>query len=174
MALAVVTEIDANLTEASIRHALFEHLAPFKVPSRVIIVDKIPKGPTGKLQRIGLADSLAPQLAIQHTPARHPFDSLLVEEMAGALQLPQSSIGIDSNFFSLGGDSLRGMSFMARLSDVFEVDLPGVELFHYPTIATLHTRLRELLLTADPANIELITALETMSAETIQTLSNSE
>jgi oxalate---CoA ligase len=35
-----------------------EHLAEFKVPRKIVFLDEIPKGPTGKLQRIGLAEQL--------------------------------------------------------------------------------------------------------------------
>jgi acyl-CoA synthetase (AMP-forming)/AMP-acid ligase II len=35
-----------------------EHLAEFKVPRRIVFLDEIPQGPTGKLQRIGLAERL--------------------------------------------------------------------------------------------------------------------
>jgi acyl-CoA synthetase (AMP-forming)/AMP-acid ligase II len=44
--------------EAGIRAFAAERLAAFKVPRRVVILDEIPKGATGKLQRIGLAGKL--------------------------------------------------------------------------------------------------------------------
>ena len=51
------------LDEAAVRGLCAERLAPFKVPRAVVFVDEIPVGPTGKLQRIGLAErlGLAPQ-----------------------------------------------------------------------------------------------------------------
>jgi acyl-coenzyme A synthetase/AMP-(fatty) acid ligase len=45
-------------TEAEIRAFAAERLADFKVPRRVLFVSEIPKGATGKLQRVGLADKL--------------------------------------------------------------------------------------------------------------------
>ena len=44
--------------ESGIRAFTAEHLADFKVPRKVLILDEIPKGATGKLQRIGLAAKL--------------------------------------------------------------------------------------------------------------------
>jgi acyl-CoA synthetase (AMP-forming)/AMP-acid ligase II len=44
--------------EAAIRGFAGERLAAFKVPRKVVILDEIPKGATGKLQRIGLAEKL--------------------------------------------------------------------------------------------------------------------
>ena len=45
-------------TEADIRAFAGERLAGFKVPRKVVILEEIPKGATGKLQRIGLAEKL--------------------------------------------------------------------------------------------------------------------
>jgi acyl-CoA synthetase (AMP-forming)/AMP-acid ligase II len=45
-------------TEREIRDFAAERMADFKVPRKVIILDEIPKGATGKMQRIGLAEKL--------------------------------------------------------------------------------------------------------------------
>jgi len=58
LAAAVVVRAGAKLTEQEVREFAFAKLADFKVPSQVIFVHEIPKGPTGKLQRIGLARAL--------------------------------------------------------------------------------------------------------------------
>jgi acyl-CoA synthetase (AMP-forming)/AMP-acid ligase II len=55
---AVVLVEDDAATEADLRAYLRERLAAFKVPKRIVIVAEIPKGATGKLQRIGLAEKL--------------------------------------------------------------------------------------------------------------------
>ena len=58
VAAAVVLREDEDASEREIRDFVAKRLADFKVPRRVVIVEEIPKGPTGKLQRIGLADKL--------------------------------------------------------------------------------------------------------------------
>ena len=58
VAAAVVLEEGAALSEREVREFVGTQLAEFKVPRRVVFVDEIPKGPTGKLQRIGLAERL--------------------------------------------------------------------------------------------------------------------
>lgn len=55
---AVVLREGATATEQEIRAFAAKHLADFKVPRKIVIVPEIPKGPTGKLQRIGLAQRL--------------------------------------------------------------------------------------------------------------------
>jgi acyl-CoA synthetase (AMP-forming)/AMP-acid ligase II len=58
VAAAVVLREGHEVTEREIRDFAAERLADFKVPRKVIILDEIPKGATGKLQRIGLAEKL--------------------------------------------------------------------------------------------------------------------
>jgi acyl-CoA synthetase (AMP-forming)/AMP-acid ligase II len=58
VAAAVVLRENASLSEPELRDFARARLADFKVPRRVIFLDEIPKGATGKLQRIGLADKL--------------------------------------------------------------------------------------------------------------------
>lgn len=65
VAAAVVLREGASATEQDIRHFASSRLADFKVPRKVVFLSEIPKGPTGKLQRIGLAQKLglAPESA---------------------------------------------------------------------------------------------------------------
>jgi len=58
VAAAIVLREGAEATEREIRAFAAERLADFKVPRRVVILGEIPKGATGKLQRIGLAEKL--------------------------------------------------------------------------------------------------------------------
>jgi acyl-CoA synthetase (AMP-forming)/AMP-acid ligase II len=65
-AAVVLRDRSVITTEKELREFAFSRLADFKVPSQIVIVDEIPKGPTGKLQRIGLAEKLAPTLAREY------------------------------------------------------------------------------------------------------------
>jgi acyl-CoA synthetase (AMP-forming)/AMP-acid ligase II len=58
VASAVVLREGASATERELQDFASSRLAPFKVPRRILIVTEIPKGATGKLQRIGLAQKL--------------------------------------------------------------------------------------------------------------------
>ncbi len=58
VAAAVVLRDGAEAGPGDVRGFAAERLAGFKVPRKVVILDEIPKGPTGKLRRIGLADQL--------------------------------------------------------------------------------------------------------------------
>ena len=58
IAAAVVAADGATPDERELRRFLSQSLAAFKVPRRILVLDELPKGPTGKLQRIGLAERL--------------------------------------------------------------------------------------------------------------------
>lgn len=58
VAAAVVLRDGETASESSIRDFASARMADFKVPRKVIILDEIPKGATGKMQRIGLAEKL--------------------------------------------------------------------------------------------------------------------
>ena len=58
VAAAIVLREGSTLTEKELREFAGQRLAAFKVPRTVIFLDEIPKGPTGKMQRIGLAEKL--------------------------------------------------------------------------------------------------------------------
>ena len=56
---AAVVLVEGHVaTEAELRDYLGGQLAPFKVPKQIVLVAEIPKGATGKIQRIGLAAKL--------------------------------------------------------------------------------------------------------------------
>jgi acyl-CoA synthetase (AMP-forming)/AMP-acid ligase II len=58
VAAAVVLEENSGVTESDLRAFAAERMVDFKVPKKIVILSEIPKGATGKLQRIGLAAKL--------------------------------------------------------------------------------------------------------------------
>lgn len=64
VAAAVVAREGASIAEDELRKFAGERLAAFKVPRRVLVLAEIPKGATGKVQRIGLAQKLAKELGL--------------------------------------------------------------------------------------------------------------
>ena len=58
VAAAIILRKGIAATESEIRKFASKRLANFKVPRKVLFLDEIPKGSTGKLQRIGLAQKL--------------------------------------------------------------------------------------------------------------------
>jgi len=105
------------------------------VPSQIIIMDEIPKGSTGKLQRIGLAEKLSEHFAQAYVAPRSELETMLAGNFADLLKLPQ--VGINENFFALGGDSLLATQLVTRLGASLFINMPIVTVFQAPTIAEL-------------------------------------
>ena len=133
IAVAVVLKDHAVVSEKEIREFLFDRLADYKVPSQIVIVDEIPKGPTGKLQRIGLADKLALNLKPEYVAPKNPTEKTLADIWTEVLSVAQ--VGIGDNFFSLGGDSLSATRVIARVRMVFQIELSLKMFFMDPTVA---------------------------------------
>jgi len=58
VAAAIVLKNDHQLTVQELKEFLSKILAPYKIPQTIVFLDEIPKGKTGKLQRIGLAKKI--------------------------------------------------------------------------------------------------------------------
>jgi acyl carrier protein len=146
IAAAVVLHAVADAqpcSEAALRAFLFDRLSAYKVPSRIILVDSLPVGPSGKIQRIGLADRLAAWLHIAYDAPVSEREQLVAATIGEQLGLVR--VGRQDNFFTLGGDSLRAAQVMMRLEHTLAIELPAALLFRLPTPALLAPRLEELL-----------------------------
>lgn len=139
---AIVMREGAEASAGEIRAFAASRLADFKVPRQVVFVEEIPKGPTGKPQRISLAEKLgltegsgAGQRATDFVAPRTPLEKILTE--IGAQVLGLERIGVNDNFFALGGHSLSASRFFSRVREVLQVQLPMRRLFETPTVAGL-------------------------------------
>jgi acyl-CoA synthetase (AMP-forming)/AMP-acid ligase II/acyl carrier protein len=141
LAAAVVLRRGASVAAPALREYLFERLADFKVPSQVLVVDAIPQGASGKLQRNGLADHYARLLLRERVAPRDAHETVLAQVFEEVLGV--ESAGVDDNFFALGGDSLQGMEVTMRIQAIFNIDLGGAAVFHRPTVALLADAIRE-------------------------------
>ena len=135
LVVAVVPKEYAKLEERPLREFAFERLAPFKVPSKVVIVDTIPKGPTGKLQRIGLHDKLAEDLYAEYVAPRNDIEKALTDIWSKLLKIEK--IGIKENFFLAGGDSITAVQLVSEIKSQFGAELPLPSVFHSPTVEQL-------------------------------------
>jgi acyl-CoA synthetase (AMP-forming)/AMP-acid ligase II len=139
LAAAVVLREGSILSAEAIRTHLAARLAPFKVPARIVFLQELPKGPTGKLQRIGLAQQLASHLQDDYVAPSSDIERQLAEIWAEVLKL--DVVGIRNNFFTLGGDSLQALTISARAAER-GLMLPVDVLFREPTIERLASHVR--------------------------------
>ena len=70
--------------------------------------------------------------------------------LAPLLKIDQ--VGVNDNFFLLGGHSLLGTQLIARISETFGVELTLLKLFDHPTVAEMSSEIEELILAKVESN----------------------
>jgi non-ribosomal peptide synthetase component E (peptide arylation enzyme)/thioesterase domain-containing protein len=138
IAAAVVLTLGKSVSEEEIKRFAAVRMADFKVPRQILFLDQIPKGPTGKIQRLGLAEKLAPLLRPRFVAARSDVETTLASLWSEVL--PVKKIGVRDNFFALGGDSLSAARLFARIESVYGKRLSLATLFDAATIERLAAR----------------------------------
>ena len=140
---AVVLRENARVTEAEIRKFAATRLAHFKIPGHLAIVPEIPKGPGGKVQRIGMAERLGITVlggmsqgeSTTEDGPRTRVEEELVRIFSEVLGLER--IGIRDDFFHSGGHSLLSTQVVSRVMQEFDISLPMESLFEQPTVVEL-------------------------------------
>lgn len=141
--VAAAVVLSGDVTETELREFVFSQLAPFKVPRQILIVEEIPKGPFGKLQRSRLADLLQVQArdqdaagsAREHVPPRTHEEIVLADIWSRILGV--QAVGVYDDFFRLGGDSILATQVVSQVRKTMAVDLSPIAMFETPTIAGL-------------------------------------
>jgi amino acid adenylation domain-containing protein len=119
-----------------LKEYLSRSLPGYMVPTYFMAVEKIPLTPNGKVDTKALPTPVicAPQ---EYEAPRNEIEARLVDIWSEILQVDRAVIGINNNFFDLGGHSLKATLLAARIHEVFHVDVPLAELFINPTIRAI-------------------------------------
>jgi len=148
----VPIEPEAPPSVGELRTLASAALPDYMVPATFAFMSALPTTENGKLDRRALPD---PQMAGQLPDAAYVKPRTAVELRLQAIWseiLGREPIGIDENFFDLGGHSLRAMQVVARIAAGFRVSVHLNCLFEAPTIAQLAEVVeRARLLDADEA-----------------------
>jgi acyl-CoA synthetase (AMP-forming)/AMP-acid ligase II/acyl carrier protein len=139
---AVVIKPGYGVTERELRQHVAARLAPFKVPRVLRLVNDIPTGATGKVQRLRLATALGiPGVgaAAGRQPdviePSGPVETVLAGLWCDLLKLEHA--GTLDDFFVSGGDSLAVAQLLERVRDEFDLEVSIAVFLEEPTIAGL-------------------------------------
>jgi acyl-CoA synthetase (AMP-forming)/AMP-acid ligase II/acyl carrier protein len=141
----IVTTPDATPTHTALRDFLRDVLPEYMLPVAFVRLDAVPLTPNGKVDRAALP---APDAAnTLQDDAEAEIECTVTEqrvaEIVGEL-LKLEEIGLDDNFFLLGGHSLLGAQLIARLREAFGVEIGLRSLFEAPTVAALSAEVDRL------------------------------
>jgi acyl-CoA synthetase (AMP-forming)/AMP-acid ligase II/thioesterase domain-containing protein len=169
VAAAVVLRDKSTLEERKIQEYVASRIADFKVPRRILILDEIPKGSTGKIQRIGLAEKLGlvpsvnnePDVKGKYRPPHTPLEKRLAKIWSEVLGI--AHVGVTDNFFQLGGDSIQARLITARLGEELKIqEIPLVIFLYAPTIEKMANILSDKKISLPSASLTAIQSMGSM------------
>lgn len=127
---------DHDIAVSELREYLLLSLPEYMIPSYFMRLGKIPLSANGKIDRKALP---TPEIAVGegYVPPRNQVEEKLIEIWAEVLNLGKEKIGINDNFFQLGGHSLKATIMVLRIHKELNVRVPMDEIFKTPTIKGL-------------------------------------
>jgi acyl carrier protein len=128
------------IDSTEIRKILGKRLPTYMVPSHFIPVEQIPLTPNGKVDQQALF-----AVEISHTPnyiaPQGKIEKMIAETWKEVLDIDK--VGVNDNFFEVGGTSLDVIQVTTRIKEALNRDIPIVIIFQYPTISALAGYLEE-------------------------------
>ena len=144
---------DSGLTPEELREFAASHLPQHMIPAFFVALQSLPLSENGKVDRAALAKL---ELPSKPDPAPEGVpDSELEQTLAQLWQriLKVKNVGLDDNFFDLGGDSLLLVAVHSNLQKHLQAEIPLTDLFEFSTIRKLAQHLRhgesETVVTSD-------------------------
>lgn len=145
VAAAVVLHPGTTATSIELRKYLGEKLSSSKVPRRIIIIDQLPKGMTGKTLRRQLSESFGAEVAVRPVVSETSFNSSLLFQLREVWErlLKCGPLAIDDDFFEKGGDSLLATEMLIEVERATGQALPASILFETTSIRQLAQKLSD-------------------------------
>jgi amino acid adenylation domain-containing protein len=139
----IVSPFDITPDSTELREYLSLSLPEYMIPSFFVFLDEIPLTPNGKINRKALP---APEISAGEAvvPPRNPVEEKLRDIWSQVLAIEKESIGIDMNFFQLGGHSLKATILLGKVHRALDVKLPLTAIFNTPTIRGMAGSLKGL------------------------------
>jgi natural product biosynthesis luciferase-like monooxygenase protein len=126
-------KIDASKLKTFLRAQLPEYM----VPAEIIVLAALPLTPNGKIDRNALPSpqSMQPVAVAQYVAPEDGLEKTIAKLWQDTLKL--ESVGVNDNFFDLGGHSLLIVSMHSQLKELIDIKVSLTDLYGYPTIRSL-------------------------------------
>ncbi|NDA90264.1 MAG: amino acid adenylation domain-containing protein, partial [Alphaproteobacteria bacterium] len=130
-----------ELTE-SLKEYLKEVLPEYMIPSDIIVIKELPLNANGKIDRKALPtpDFLLTTVDYKdsYVAPRNELESRICEIWAEVLGLPKDKVGINDDFFRLGGDSIISIQLVSKLRQRLSLNISVRDIFNYKNIKILY------------------------------------
>ncbi|WP_253277343.1 non-ribosomal peptide synthase/polyketide synthase [Rhodococcus sp. RD6.2] len=133
----VVPAAGAEVAVATVRAGLGDRLPSYMIPSALVVLDEFPLNSSGKLDRKALPDPIFE--AREFRAPSSPVERVVAAAFGEVLGVEQ--VGLDDDFFELGGNSLVATQLAARLGAALDMRVPVRDLFEASTVVGLAARL---------------------------------
>ena len=145
----IVTATGETASARELRNAIGETLPDYMVPGILVTLDRFPLTPNGKVDRKALPapDNQRPDMGDAYVAPRGKNEETLARIWAEVLRI--DSVGVQDNYFDLGGDSLKVAQIATRVRESFEINVPIRAMFEHPTVAGLMTVIEGLEVSDD-------------------------
>jgi amino acid adenylation domain-containing protein len=133
----IVLRRQASINASELRKFLKNQIPDYMVPAAFVLLDALPLTPLGKIDHSALPEPgrARPTLNVPFVAPSVPIDQALARLWAEILGIDE--IGVQDDFFDLGGNSLLAMQVIARAARMFGAELSLQRFFESPTIADL-------------------------------------
>ncbi|MEH1798865.1 MAG: amino acid adenylation domain-containing protein [Nostoc sp.] len=133
----VVAKTEPVPSISELRSFLKEKLPDHMLPSAFMMLENLPLAPSGKVDRKALPkpDNLRPELETAYVLPRNEMEHVIADIWQKILKVEK--VGIQDNFFDLGGHSLNVLQVYSKLRELYKADLVITDLFKYPTISSI-------------------------------------
>jgi amino acid adenylation domain-containing protein len=162
----LTTRGDSPPGATELRQFLADRLPKHMIPGRFVMLDELPRLPSGKLNRAGLpAPPRRSALEAPYTAPDGPLEQALADLLAGVLEIER--VGALDDFFDLGGHSLLATHAVSRIRELYRVDLPIPVFLSAGTVRELGRELRDIGMRAGvdvDAVAELVVQISALSA----------
>ncbi|XYI02620.1 non-ribosomal peptide synthase/polyketide synthase [Sorangium sp. So ce1128] len=132
----VVAAEGERCAPTELRGFLKEKLPEYMVPAVIMALDAMPLSANGKVDRKALPVPERPEVSATFVAPRSPVEEALAAIWASVLGLEK--VGVDDNFFTLGGDSILAIQVVSRAQQA-DIGLLVRQMFQHQTIASLAT-----------------------------------
>ncbi len=130
---AYIIGTDIETTSDELREYLAKELPNYMIPSYFILLDKLPLTPNGKLDRKALAEiNTNTNPETEYEAPRNSNEEKLAAIWKDVLRVEK--LGINDNFFALGGHSLKAANLAAKIHKALNIEISLREIFKAPTI----------------------------------------
>ncbi|MBL3658752.1 non-ribosomal peptide synthetase/type I polyketide synthase [Fulvivirga sediminis] len=120
--------------ETKAKEYLKSQLPNYMIPSKLIMVDKLPVSASGKVDKAKLPK---PDFRQERKAPANDVENKLVHIWSDLLGISNEELSVDANFFEMGGHSLMAIRVVSAVKEVFDVPLTVKSIFDHPTIEEL-------------------------------------